>query len=461
MYHPAFRPVSLSLRLPRVQLPRCTCISLRRSSHHIQRHYRISSRDRQEPWVRGLPFTSALQNGTKHQTVVSSFAGYRTISTNREVSSEKGGRLFHQPRVSLGHVHTQRYVLPFSSPTWVERAPQGLLQSPASGPSLRCQVRHSSTEPTTLYESVLNSQPVHYAESVFQFGHSLTGLPWWASIALTTFTLRLVLTLPLAVYSQNIRARVENLQPEVIALAKRAFVQRFAPRAKQEQWSEKRAQRAFVGLVRRYSRELYVRDNCHPAKGSILFLVQLPMWILLSLSLRNMTGAFAERMYVDPASIVPELASGGTLWFASLTVPDPTGILPVLVGILNLANIEMHALHKGRVTRVQRYVNNTLRGISLIMIPVAAYVPAAMTLYWTVSASYGLGQNILLKIPSARRALGARPSKSDSSTPFQDMRDEFVVRYLSRTGRGQTSDGRLEEMADNGDDSKSKKKPNL
>ncbi|XP_030835952.1 cytochrome c oxidase assembly protein COX18, mitochondrial-like, partial [Strongylocentrotus purpuratus] len=345
----------------------------------------------------------------------------------------------------------------YPSSSLLSRQPAAPFLQPLGVPSTRQWVRHSSTEPTTAYETLLNSQPVHFAESIFQYVHSVTGLPWWATVVATTFTLRFSLTLPLAIYSQNIRVRVENLQPEVIALAKRSFVERFAARAKQEKWSEKRAQRAFVGLVRRYSKELYVRDNCHPAKGSILFLVQLPMWIFLSLALRNMTGALSERMYVDPASIVPDLATGGTLWFPSLIVPDPTFILPVLVGVLNLSNIEMHALHKGRVTRVQRYVNNSLRTLSVVMIPIAAYMPSAMALYWSVSAFYGLGQNILLKIPSARRALGMRSSKSDTDTPFLDMRDEFLVRYLAKDGgKEKKKNEQLDELRD-GEIVKSKK----
>lgn len=45
--------------------------------------------------------------------------------------------------------------------------------------------------------------------------NALTGLPWWASIALSTIALRGIITLPLAVYSLHIMARVELLQPEI------------------------------------------------------------------------------------------------------------------------------------------------------------------------------------------------------------------------------------------------------
>lgn len=34
--------------------------------------------------------------------------------------------------------------------------------------------------------------------------------------------------------------------------------------------------------------KLIVRENCHPAKASILVLVQIPLWISLSMSIRNL-----------------------------------------------------------------------------------------------------------------------------------------------------------------------------
>ena len=37
----------------------------------------------------------------------------------------------------------------------------------------------------------------------------------------------------------------------------------------------------------------------------------------------------------------PDMSKEGTLWFPDLTVPDYTGMLPVFLGLANLANIEV------------------------------------------------------------------------------------------------------------------------
>ena len=62
--------------------------------------------------------------------------------------------------------------------------------------------------------------PVGAALSLLELVHSHTGLPWWASLAVTTATLRTVLTLPLMAYSMSIRAKLERLQPEIGNISK-------------------------------------------------------------------------------------------------------------------------------------------------------------------------------------------------------------------------------------------------
>ncbi|CAL8303229.1 unnamed protein product [Arctogadus glacialis] len=52
-----------------------------------------------------------------------------------------------------------------------------------------------------------------------------------------------------------------------------------------------RASYQFKKNLRRIVSELYIRDNCHPFKASLLVWVQLPMWVSLSLALRNLSMA--------------------------------------------------------------------------------------------------------------------------------------------------------------------------
>ncbi|XP_054409275.1 cytochrome c oxidase assembly protein COX18, mitochondrial isoform X8 [Pongo abelii] len=174
------------------------------------------------------------------------------------------------------------------------------------------------------YEALAASSPVRVAEEVLLGVHAATGLPWWGSILLSTVALRGAVTLPLAAYQHYILAKVENLQPEIKTIA-RHLNQEVAVRANQLGWSKRDARLECNGVIsaphnlclpgssdsppsasrvaginrltylknmRRLISELYVRDNCHPFKATVLVWIQLPMWIFMSFALRNLsTGA--------------------------------------------------------------------------------------------------------------------------------------------------------------------------
>lgn len=46
--------------------------------------------------------------------------------------------------------------------------------------------------------------------------------------------------------------------------------------------------------MKRIISELYVRDNCHPFKASLLIWVQLPLWVFISIALRNLSLAASD-----------------------------------------------------------------------------------------------------------------------------------------------------------------------
>lgn len=182
--------------------------------------------------------------------------------------------------------------------------------------------------------------------------------------------------------------------------------------------------------MRRLVSELYVRDNCHPFKATVLVWVQLPMWIFISVALRNFsTGAAHSEAGV---SVQEQLAAGGALWFPDLTAVDSTWILPVSVGVVNLLIVEIFALQKLGMSRFQMYVTHFVRAVSVLMIPIAATVPSSLVLYWLCSSLMGLSQNLLLRSPGFRQLCRIPPTKSDSETPYKDLSAAFYAKFLSR-----------------------------
>lgn len=63
------------------------------------------------------------------------------------------------------------------------------------------------------YEALATSAPVQGTEQMLLCAHTVTGLPWWGSILLTTVALRGAVTLPLAAYQHYILAKVRGVEP--------------------------------------------------------------------------------------------------------------------------------------------------------------------------------------------------------------------------------------------------------
>ncbi|XP_069029315.1 cytochrome c oxidase assembly protein COX18, mitochondrial isoform X1 [Embiotoca jacksoni] len=182
------------------------------------------------------------------------------------------------------------------------------------------------------YSNFSDSTPVHLCEHFLVGVQQVSGLPWWLNIVMATLSVRTLITLPLAAYQLVIISKVEALQAEITELAKRLRYE-VSVRARERRWTEKQSRFQFQKNLRRLVSQLYIRDNCHPFKASLLVWVQMPIWISLSLALRNLS--------LDQSDLHDELAAGGALWFPDLTVPDFTWILPVCLGLTNLLVVEV------------------------------------------------------------------------------------------------------------------------
>lgn len=269
------------------------------------------------------------------------------------------------------------------------------------------------------YSSVAHSAPVHLSEDFLVHLQQVSGLPWWLSIVVSTMFVRTLVTLPLAAYQMVIISKVEALQEEISELAKRLRYE-VSVRARERGWTDKQSRFQFQKNLRRIVSQLYIRDNCHPVKASLLVWVQLPLWISFSLALRNLSQ--------DQSVLQSELAAGGALWFPDLTVPDSSWILPVCLGLTNLLIIEVFSLQRVNPSGFQKFVTNCIRGFSVLMIPIAASVPSSMALYWFTSSLVGFSHNLFLKSPAIHKILHLQTQHSDS--PYRDLLAAFISKYF-------------------------------
>jgi mitochondrial inner membrane protein COX18 len=294
------------------------------------------------------------------------------------------------------------------------------------------QKRHVQSQAASggIFQSFSESGFVHGAQAFLENVHSVTGLPWWASLCLSTFMVRTAVTLPLTIYQQKIFARLEKISEEMKELVPE-MKKETAIAMKMYKWSDEEAKRTFVRSMKKQHDLRVVRDNCHPFKSTVVIWAQLPMWISLSMALRNMS---APPLGGDITSQITflELSTGGCLWIPNLVLPDASWIFPVFLGMVNLTIIELQvANRKNRdeaPSRLQRYIMHFFRGVSVLMIPIAATVPSCMCYYWTMSSLCGLSHNLLLMAPKFRRLVNIPYTDKELQTPYRNIAQHFKKR---------------------------------
>lgn len=160
--------------------------------------------------------------------------------------------------------------------------------------------------------------PVGLVQVLLDSLHTVTGLPWWGTVMITTVMLRVCL-FPLSVKFAKNAAKMAKIHPELTEIMKKA--QHYAKTGATEL-----QQKEMVKVA-----ELYRANDCSPLTMMTLPFMQLPFFMSFFIGLRKMALAPLGSM-----------KSGGTLWFSDLTVSDPTHALPLIACALFIMNIQVH-----------------------------------------------------------------------------------------------------------------------
>lgn len=86
--------------------------------------------------------------------------------------------------------------------------------------------------------------------------------------------------------------------------------------------------------------------------------------------------------------INPAILNEGFFWFKDLSSPDPTGILPIMGGIISLLNILTTS--NQNTSSVMRKIRKYIYILPLISIPVWMTFPVAFNLYWLTASTVQL-----------------------------------------------------------------------
>ncbi|KAF9495398.1 hypothetical protein BDN71DRAFT_1447556 [Pleurotus eryngii] len=237
-----------------------------------------------------------------------------------------------------------------------------------------------------------------------------TNLPTYSSTIIIVTVLTRFCLLPVAIWGKKRAWRIEEYVIPELERAKPAIYQGVLKQMKaQGIRGDKKQIQAIHGerstaLLTDLRKQLYKKHKCGPLTSILVpTLSQLPVFVISSMVL--------SRLSIAPTPFDSE----SFLTLTTLAHPDPTMALPIILGMITMANVEssnwvMTAAERERQQRLDevnakriaeggkptiqpnKLLKSGLRLLSVGRIIFAAVMPGSVTLYWVTSAVFGLFQ---------------------------------------------------------------------
>ncbi|CAH2353922.1 cytochrome c oxidase assembly protein Cox18p, mitochondrial [[Candida] railenensis] len=308
--------------------------------------------------------------------------------------------------------------------------------------------------------------------------HALTGIPWWALIPIATFSLRAVWTLPLAVIQRR-RIQKQNSFKPVISAMFPIFKLKLGQRVQKAKQAGDKLLRGTGGKSgggsgvsgemefmqaqnpvstmkyeeivlmankerRRRQKQLFKDHNIQLWKNFLLPLFQIPLWVSMSLTMRNLSG-WSSWDNLSNAALDPSLYEEGLFWFTDLASYDSLHVFPVVLGIVSLCNVEwtFRTIQLMRPTSsssssasissskaplrptLMDSMSNISRMSVVFMMAISMNAPVALVLYWISSQVFSLIQNVILDL---NFPMSFTPRKRFNYRKQRNLEAEDVIR---------------------------------
>jgi YidC/Oxa1 family membrane protein insertase len=229
------------------------------------------------------------------------------------------------------------------------------------------------------------SGPTSCIQYLLEHVHVYSGLPWWGSIMVTAFTLRLIM-LPLFVRGADANAR----SMAVIPLTK--------------PWTDKMTEANRIGDRATSMACLQHVMQIRKEAGASLWKSTYPMIV------QAVVGYCGFKLLHRVATLpVPELYNGGFGWITDLTASDGYLVLPVLMAATIHVVIRMGGESGGQQQLPPQMKNIMMYGFPCAMFFFLTYQPAAVNLWFLTTGAFGIAQGRLLSNPEMRKRLGIAP----------------------------------------------------
>jgi YidC/Oxa1 family membrane protein insertase len=240
-------------------------------------------------------------------------------------------------------------------------------------------------------------------QGVIEF-HTLTSLPWYASIAASTLLVRFAL-LPLTRQQMISSHKFAKALPE-ISLLNELLKHSLTHKHSLNTVAQKKE--AVSEYVNGFNAALKIH-NVRFSPMIVLPLVNLSVFITFIYAIRGLI------LYQD-------FELGGTLWFEDLQDHDSTLILPVIAMTGTYASLELsfRSVEQGSFfAKVKDFMQTGV----LMALPVTALLPAGIFCYWIPSTLAITTQMLLLRQPKVQKLLGIPVAHKHSGFRMPDVKE--------------------------------------
>lgn len=216
-------------------------------------------------------------------------------------------------------------------------------------------------EPTFASLGLGGYSPIGLLQNALEFVHVSFDLPWYATIALSTVIIRMLLT-PLFVITQKNAAVMRNVMPEMQEVQSKLTEARQMGNAVEYA----QANQELMALMK--------DRGFNPLKNMLIPFAQMPIFLSYFIGIRRMVNAPVESLH-----------TGGIWWFTDLTLADPYYILPIVCSATLALTIHFGtevSRIPGQDSPVLLYV---LKALPIVIFPFIMNFPAAMVVYWASS----------------------------------------------------------------------------
>lgn len=259
--------------------------------------------------------------------------------------------------------------------------------------------------------------------------HNASSLPWVVLIPVGTILLRTVTTLPLSIWQRKRIVKQQELRKLVQAVPPVTKLRLAASTAENSITSSGSATSELLGgstarsrtltpeqitllavkETRKRQKRLFAKYNVQMWKNAILPLVQVPLWVTVSMGIRALT----EKRLLETNT--GELLNSIVPPTLDLTLPLDSlpMLIPLVLGSLALTNVEYNgkaltstrASNAGielatdehsRAAQAMASILNLSRFGCIFMMGISFQAPLLLSLYWISSQLYSFTQNLIL-----------------------------------------------------------------